>query len=326
MKKAERPVGLIEGFGLRPWRGAHREIALAVLGDAHTPATLFGPSSLKIFKPGISIPTWLRRARADRRTPIYNFVNRVRPGRDAPYSVRATFARDFRGGRWTYDGHFGTDFAVPVGTPVVAAAPGRVMWVDRHLDRGGLKVGIDHGRGLVTMSNHLSRALVRPGETVRRGQSVALSGASGVDLLFFFPWVAPHLHYTILHNAEPADPFARRADGETPLWRAGNAPAPDDGTGPEDYEPSPWDEAGLKEAVAACKVGDERGRLEKLGDPNARAWRLLFLYNYRPWWMAAFPPLYAERYAREPRLDLPFRARDYVGAAFPEDGFGDGGA
>ena len=79
----------------------------------------------------------------------------------------------------TYDIHNGTDFATPVGTRVVAGAPGVVRRVSSEFHRGGLKVFIDHGGGLVTGANHLSRALVRVGERVSRGQLVAL--LVGVD-------------------------------------------------------------------------------------------------------------------------------------------------
>ena len=83
--------------------------------------------------------------------------------------MRVTQVRDFRGGTLTYDSHNGTDFAVPVGTEVLAAAPGRVFRVSNEFHRGGLKVFIDHGAGLITTSNHLARSLVRPGDVVRVG-------------------------------------------------------------------------------------------------------------------------------------------------------------
>jgi hypothetical protein len=51
--------------------------------------------------------------------------------------------RDFRGGTLTYDSHNGTDFAVPPGTIVVAAAPGRVLRASSEFNRGGLKVFVD---------------------------------------------------------------------------------------------------------------------------------------------------------------------------------------
>ena len=141
------------------------------------------------------------------------------PGR--PYSVRVTDCEDFQGGRWTYDGHVGTDLALPVGTAITAAAPGHVLRVRNDMNRGGLKVFIDHGGGLITSSNHLARALVREGDAVRRGQVIALSGMSSVDGLLFFPWLAPHLHFNVFLDGRPVDPFAR--PDETPLWRDGDA-------------------------------------------------------------------------------------------------------
>ena len=64
----------------------------------YQPPAQWGLSSRKIFKLHISVPTWLGCRRADRRVPIYNFVNRVSAPRDSGYSTRVTFARDFRGG------------------------------------------------------------------------------------------------------------------------------------------------------------------------------------------------------------------------------------
>jgi murein DD-endopeptidase len=152
--------------------------------------------------------TWLGRRRADRRVPIYNLFNRTPTPIADGWSVRKTQVRDFRGGTLTYDSHNGTDFAVPPGTIVVAAAPGRVLRVSSEFNRGGLKVFVDHGRGLVTTSNHLGRALVRDGDLVRRGQPIALSGASGIDMFLMFPWNVPHVHFNVWLNGEPVDPFA----------------------------------------------------------------------------------------------------------------------
>lgn len=312
------PVTLRETFGLDPLRPALADARRAIAGSPHVPPSRWGLSSLRIFKPGITFPTWLRRRRPDGKVPIYNFVNRVPQPQDEGYSVRCTYARDFRGGRFTYDGHLGTDFACPVGTPVVAAAPGVVLRVCNELDRGGLKVCIDHGDGLFTTSNHLSRALVEPGARVRRGDTVGLSGASGLELVLFFPWVAPHLHYNVFLNGRPVDPFAR--EDETSLWRHRNDPVPFDGTEPPedaDFTPSPWDEAGVNAAVAACRDPDLRARMAAL-PLDRRAADVLVNRLYRPTLFEAFPPLHAETFRARPRLDLPFRAEDYTGAAFPD--------
>ncbi|EHQ51096.1 peptidase M23 [Ectothiorhodospira sp. PHS-1] len=108
--------------------------------------------------------------------------------------------------------HHGTDFAMPIGTPIVAPADGRVVRVDSHPYAGRFLV-IEHGQGYTTRYLHLSRALVRPGETVSRGQRIALSGNTGRS-------TGPHLHYELHVNGRPVDamraelPRSERLTGE----------------------------------------------------------------------------------------------------------------
>jgi len=310
-------VGWLERFGLRPLGPALREARKALAGNGATPATTWGLSSVRIFKPRISLATWAGRRRGDGLVPVYNFFNREQPPLEAPYSVKVTFCRDFRGGRWTYDGHVGTDFAVPVGTPVVATAPGRVVRVASELDHGGLKVCMDHGDGLFTTSSHLSRALVREGDEVARGRVLGLSGASGLEFVLFFPWVAPHLHLNVWLDGEAVDPFAR--PGEVAMWRNGNDPLPFDGEEEtcRDFTPSEWDEAGVEAAIDACRDREIRERARSFASLERRAAEILFHRVLSSAAFDAFPPLYRGRHARRPCLDLPFRPRDFRGAWLP---------
>jgi len=310
-------ISVAETFGLRPAKDAVAGVRRVLRGSPHVPPTRWDATSARIFKPSISLPTWLRRTRADGLVPIYNFFNRVPQPKDEGYSVRVTYCRDFRGGRWTYDGHLGTDFACPVGTPIVAAAPGVVLRVASELDRGGLKVCVDHGEGLFTTHNHLSRALVEPGERVARGQVVGLSGASGVEFLLLFPWVAPHLHYNVWLNGEPVDPFA--TEDEVSLWRRRNDPVPSSGGADGDarFAPSPWNAEGVSAAIEACLDPDVRDAMRALPTVERRAAEVLVLRNYKPTLFSASPPLYRERFDRAPRLDLPFREADFRGVWLP---------
>jgi len=310
-------IGVLETFGLRPLGPGLRDAWLAMAGNAHMPRVQFGLSSIRVLKPWISLPTWMGVKRPDRRTPIYNFFNRIPAPRDEGYSVRVTYARDFLGGRYGYDGHAGTDFAVPVGTPIAAAAPGRVLAVACHLDHGGLKVCIDHGEGLITVSNHLSRSLVREGQPVGRGEIVGLSGASGLEFILFFPWVSPHLHYDVWLNGWPVDPFAREGTDEVSLWLRGNDPAPCEGKGNHDFEPTDWNEKALDNGITACRDPEERARLRSIPGLDRRAIELLMLRNFRSPLFDGFPPVYPKSFDRQPRLDLPFSSDDFVGAAFP---------
>jgi murein DD-endopeptidase MepM/ murein hydrolase activator NlpD len=270
-------LGPLETFGLRPLGKAARETLLTLRGDASTPPSRFDVSSLRMLDPRVSFPLWLGRRRADGLIPIYNLFNHRQTDPALGWSVRVTQVEDFRGGTLTYDSHNGTDFAVPVGTTVVAAAPGRVLRVSSEMNRGGLKVFIDHGRGLVTTSNHLGRALVSVGDVVDRGTPIALSGASGIDCLAFFPFSCPHVHFNVWLNGEPVDPFAR--PGEVSLWRGeGGMPVPDEGAGRDGTaEPTSWDH----DAVArrrSPRVGTRAHgpSLRRFSDPGERAMALLF--------------------------------------------------
>lgn len=94
----------------------------------------------------------------------------------------------------TYNGqerrrHLGTDFDVPVGTPVHAVARGRVVFAETLPVRGSALV-LDHGLGVHSTYYHLSRIDVKPGELVNRGQPIALSGATGMV-------TGPHLHFEV---------------------------------------------------------------------------------------------------------------------------------
>jgi murein DD-endopeptidase MepM/ murein hydrolase activator NlpD len=304
---------LLDTFGLRPIGPALAAIRRAVIGTPGAPKTRFGLSSARIFKPSIGLPTWLGVKPRDRRVPIYNLFNRVPAPKSEAYSVRVTFARDFLGGRYTYDGHLGTDFAVAVGTPVAAAAPGLVLRVANDLDRGGLKVCVDHGDGLFTTSNHLSRAHVRPGDVVARGEPLGLSGASGVEFVMMFPWVAPHLHYNVWLDGVAVDPFA--GAGEISLWRRRNDPRPFEGGASEPFTPTAWEPARVDAAIARCREPSLRASMEAIADVGRRAAEVIVQRNYRAVLFDGFPAVYDAAHARAPHLDLPFLARDFEGAS-----------
>ena len=96
-------------------------------------------------------------------------------------------------------GHTGIDYALYLGTPVLAAADGRVRLV-AHLQGGyGIHVVIEHEDGLETIYAHLSRASVSIGAKVRAGQTIGLSGNSGRS-------TGPHLHFEVRLDGHPIDP------------------------------------------------------------------------------------------------------------------------
>ncbi len=94
--------------------------------------------------------------------------------------------------------HMGLDFPADVGTPIVAAAGGVVINTEVHAAYGNM-VDIDHGSGLVTRYAHTSKLLVKNGDLVKRGQSVALVGNTGRS-------TGPHLHFEVLVDGVPQNP------------------------------------------------------------------------------------------------------------------------
>lgn len=95
--------------------------------------------------------------------------------------------------------HNGTDIAAPTGTPVHAAASGKVTYSDWAGTYGQLIV-IDHGNGLETRYAHNSQLLVRVGDQVQRGQRIALVGSTGQS-------TGPHLHFEVHVDGEAQDPI-----------------------------------------------------------------------------------------------------------------------
>jgi hypothetical protein len=111
---------------------------------------------------------------------------------------------DSFGKRRIYNGklasiHKGTDFRARPGTPVHAGNAGVVI-LAQPLYYEGNCVMIDHGFGLISISMHLSRIDVKPGQQVTRGQQVGLSGATGRV-------TGPHLHWAIRWQGAMLDPM-----------------------------------------------------------------------------------------------------------------------
>lgn len=95
--------------------------------------------------------------------------------------------------------HEGVDIAAEAGTPILAAAKGRVVeaeWKSGH----GLMVEIDHGYGFRTRYGHASELLVQEGQEVQRGDVIAQVGGTGLA-------TAPNLHYEVLVDGRPTDPL-----------------------------------------------------------------------------------------------------------------------
>ncbi len=313
-----RRVGFFEATGTWPPATRWRQAMIALRGEEGIPPSRFDTSSLSQLRPTLGVPLWLGLPVTGRTVLVTNLYNHTQTPIAEGWSVRRRQVRDFRGRGLTYDSHNGTDFAIPVGTPVLTAAEGVVVRVASEFNRGGLKVFIDHGDGLMTCSAHLARALVAVGDRVHRGQPVALSGYSGLDGFATLPWGVPHVHFNVWLDGEPVDPFPH--DGAPSLWRAGELPAPPPADAPpEPFAPSAYDAAAVEAGIAACTVEAAQERLRAEPDPALRAAALIAERNYYPTRFTDRPRVYAARPVRSPRLDLPFSADRFDGVRFVDD-------
>jgi hypothetical protein len=96
--------------------------------------------------------------------------------------------------------HKGVDFAGNLGSDVVAVAAGVVTWAGERSGYGKL-IEINHGDGYSTRYAHNQRALVSVGETVKRGEPIALMGSTGHS-------TGPHVHFEVLRNGRQVDPLS----------------------------------------------------------------------------------------------------------------------
>ena len=94
--------------------------------------------------------------------------------------------------------HEGLDFAAKSGSAVLAVAAGVVTWVGRESGYGNM-VEIDHGDGYVSRYGHNKVILVKPGDMVSKGQTIALIGSTGRS-------TGPHVHLELVHNGKKVDP------------------------------------------------------------------------------------------------------------------------
>jgi murein DD-endopeptidase MepM/ murein hydrolase activator NlpD len=103
--------------------------------------------------------------------------------------------------------HKGVDFAVPTGTPVMAAGGGTINFMGWANGYGNFVV-INHSDGYATAYGHLSRfaAGMRRGAKVRQGQVFAFSGMTGLA-------TGPHVHYEIRINGTQVNPLTVKVAG-----------------------------------------------------------------------------------------------------------------
>lgn len=100
--------------------------------------------------------------------------------------------------------HQGTDIAAPMGTPILAAATGKVVFAGWESGYGNLII-VDHGNGTKTKYGHCSKILVKVGDNVPQGSIIGKVGQTGRA-------TCPHLHYEVVRNGIANNPefFTRR--------------------------------------------------------------------------------------------------------------------
>ena len=96
--------------------------------------------------------------------------------------------------------HKGLDFASDAGTDVLAVGQGVVTWAGPR-EGYGVLVEVNHGNGYVTRYAHNSRVMVSAGDTVQRGQAIAVVGSTGRS-------TGPHVHFEVLKDGRQIDPMA----------------------------------------------------------------------------------------------------------------------
>ena len=135
-----------------------------------------------------------------RQKTVEPFLPEVEPSRERidliwPIRGRATSGFGPRG----RSVHEGIDLAAPKGTPVLASASGKVAYSGNGMKGYGKVVVLKHVNDLSTVYAHNSSLLVRMGDRVGQGQTIAKVGATGRA-------TGPHLHFEIRRRGVPEDP------------------------------------------------------------------------------------------------------------------------
>jgi murein DD-endopeptidase MepM/ murein hydrolase activator NlpD len=133
-------------------------------------------------------------------------ITPAQPGDDAPLTGMVDLVWPLMGRKTSGFGprgkrhHDGLDIAAPKGTPVVAAAAGRVAYSGNGMRGYGRVVVIKHQNDLSTVYAHNSKLLVRMGDSVGQGQTIARVGQTG--------WATgPHLHFEVRRRGVPENPI-----------------------------------------------------------------------------------------------------------------------
>lgn len=153
------------------------------------------------------------RHEAQRQPPRRQSAQRPRPPADTDRAVVAV-PREAPAFVWPLDGRLlarfgpkpngtindGINIAATRGAPVRAAAAGTIVYADNGLPGFGWLILIQHGNGWITTYGHNDELLVKRGDTVARGETIARAGSTGSV-------TEPQLHFEIRFNRRPLDPL-----------------------------------------------------------------------------------------------------------------------
>jgi murein DD-endopeptidase MepM/ murein hydrolase activator NlpD len=212
----------------------------------------------------------------------------------------------------SYDGHDGWDYVLPAGTPVLAAAAGRVAFagaLDTLCATPANLVVLDHGNGYRTLYWHLQTVEAPEGAEVAAGERLGTVGSTGCSS-------GPHLHFSVeflgrdtdpygwCGSAEvPDDPWASHPAGTVSRWLWSDSPSPcpvpaaativDDKDARFTASPALWYEAPVGyagHAFWAIAVADARESTHRgVWRPELPAGGYYFLYAYIPWYDTGRP-------------------------------------
>jgi len=144
--------------------------------------------------PGAKLPTPPKPPMVASRSGSVSLANISMPGFIWPLVGRISSGFGMRGSRF----HAGIDITGKTGKPIVAAASGRVVscgWRGSY----GYMVQVEHNSGVATLYAHASKILVRKGDWVEKGQTIAHVGSTGYS-------TGPHLHFEVRVNGKQVNP------------------------------------------------------------------------------------------------------------------------
>ncbi|HZW82787.1 MAG TPA: peptidoglycan DD-metalloendopeptidase family protein [Candidatus Deferrimicrobium sp.] len=120
------------------------------------------------------------------------------------HSISSKFGMRYHPVLHVYKLHTGIDIPVSMGSQVVAAADGEVIWAG-YMTGYGYTIIVSHGGSMQTLYAHLSSYGVRAGDDVKAGQTIALSGGAAGHPGAGYS-TGPHLHFEVRINGVPEDP------------------------------------------------------------------------------------------------------------------------